>query len=608
MKHLLLIALLSPTLLFSQKIDDVTYLFPINPGQRNYLAGTFAEIRGSHFHTGIDIKTNQRTGLPVYATADGYISRVKISPTGYGNALYMHHTNGTTSVYGHLKSFEKKIASWVTNKQYEKESFKVDLFPQRDQFAFKKGDIIAYSGNSGSSSGPHLHFEIRDRNNMALDALSLGFSEIKDTRPPALKKIAFITLDKDARVNDFFGRQEFELIKTSGIYSVSVPIHLEGKIGIEIYAYDPMDGVSNKNGIIESNLFIDGKKYFGEVKKKLSFAKQRSILVHINYSATKKGSKKFNRLYKADGNEQSIYTTANKGIYFNTQKKIEILTTDDHNNTSTINITLADESPDTKPWISAKTQYENIMHLRSASEVAIKQDKWTSIAPYKTSGKDQYFLWDLRDGLPSELLINGDTIPTHLVGSIPPNQKLSYIQKEFELSLTEKSLFDTLYLGFEKSYNATKNLEFFSFKNYQDPIRSSIKVTLKPDKNYATNAAVFSNYGKNYYYQGGTWSGNTITFSTRDLGNYTILSDTIPPNISPQVVNKEKVSFRISDKLSGIKSYRAEIDGAFILMAYDPRKNLIWSKKRNENIPFQGEFILEVKDQSNNISTYKKNL
>ena len=142
----------------AQNGGDNYYLFPIKPGKKNFLSGTMGELRSNHFHSGIDIKTDGVEGLPVYAAADGHIARIKIAHGGYGNALYMLHPNGTTTVYAHLREFKGKLGEYIRNAQYKKESFTIELFPSKGQFSYKKGDILAYSGNSGSSSGAHLHF------------------------------------------------------------------------------------------------------------------------------------------------------------------------------------------------------------------------------------------------------------------------------------------------------------------------------------------------------------------------------------------------------------------------------------------------------------------
>ncbi|MEM0941645.1 MAG: M23 family metallopeptidase [Bacteroidota bacterium] len=604
----LLVLILSIHVSQSQELELHDYLFPINPGQQNYLSGTVGEIRYSHFHTGIDVKTGGKTGLPVYATKDGFISRVKVSPVGYGNTIYMQHPDGWYSVYAHLESFEKKIDKWVTEKQYQKETFAIDIYPAKNQFTFKRGDIIGYSGNSGSSSGPHLHFEIRDPNNNPIDVLALGFQEISDNIPPVVKKIAFITLSEDARINDYFGRQEFELVKKGTYYTTSIPVHLRGKIGIEIYSYDPMNGVTNRNGIVETELKIDEVTYFKEVKKKLSFATQRSTLVHYNYCATKKGSGKFNKLYLSDGNELSFYEEINHGIVFENQNKIEIATTDSHGNTSLTKIELIEKPGNVKPWISQMELTENYLHLRSTQSVSIKLSEWKSLKPYKSSGVDSYFIWDLRKGTPGSIFLNGETIKTGYTATLPSYQQMNYIHKDFEMTLSSRSLFDTLYLSFEKEYDSIRKLELFHYKNKIDPIRSTITMKLKLEKAYHIDAAVYSIIGKRYKYIGGDWKNGNITFSTRELVTYTVLHDSIPPKITPKLVSQDHLKFRIKDDLSGIKSFKGEMNGEFVLMNYDPKRNMIWSKKRNRNIPFEGEFILQVIDNSNNKTTYTNRL
>ncbi|GAB4237279.1 MAG: M23 family metallopeptidase [Ekhidna sp.] len=591
-----------------QEIEPIEYQFPINPGQQNYLAGTVGEIRSSHFHTGIDIKTGGRTGLPVYAVADGFISRLKVSATGYGNTIYLQHPNGTFSVYAHLEAFDPQVEEWILKQQYLKESFDVDLFPEQDQFAFNKGDVIGYSGNSGSSSGPHLHFEIRDQFHQPIDVLSLGFKEIRDRIPPVVKKIAFVSLSKDARINGFFGRQEFDLTKKEGYYTTSVPVHLKGKIGIEIYSYDPMDGIPNKNGIVKTALLVDGDTLFSELKKVLSFSKQRNTLVHYNYEAYKKGSKRFNKLYLSDGNEQTFYKKINRGVTFISQKRITIVTTDSYENQSLTKISLSREIPETKPWVPEMEVFENFIHFRSNQPVSILLSEWKSLTPYLTSGEDKYYIWDMRDGLPKSVFLNGETTETFFAGTIPSNQKISYVQKEFEMELTNRSLFDTLHLVFEKEYDSARNLELFHFKNHTQPLRSSLSITLKPDKMYHYDAAIYSVFGKRFNYMGGVWESENISFETRDLVTYTILRDSIPPKITPRVINQNDLKFRISDDLSGIKSFRAEINGQFVLMYYEPKRDLIWSKKLDKNIPFEGELILTVEDNSNNITTFTQQL
>ncbi|MEM6643610.1 MAG: M23 family metallopeptidase [Bacteroidota bacterium] len=608
MRYLIPLIILFPILLHGQQAKDHSYLFPINPGQQNFLAGTVGEIRSSHFHTGIDIKTGGKTGLPVYATTDGFISRIKVSARGYGHTLYLQHEDGNLSVYAHLENFVPKLKQWVISRQYIKESFDVDLFPTAHQFDFQRGDIIGYSGNTGSSSGPHLHFEIRDAQQRPLDVLAMGFEEIKDSRKPIVKKIAFETLAEDARVNGYFGRFEFDLTSVDGSYRMTQPLHLSGKIGIEIYSYDPMNGVPNKNGIIETTLKVNGVTKFSENKSPLVFSKQRSTLVHYNYEASQKGSRRFNRLYIADGNEQTIYNKRNRGIIFTGKSKIEIYTTDSYRNTSSTVITTADTIPPFDPSLRAMDRIGNFLHFKSDQTVSIKLDEWRSLQPYQKDGLNGYYVWDLRMGTPKSAFVNGQTISTSLVGTIPPKQALTYVQQEFDLKMEAQSLFDTVYLTFEKEYDTIQALELFKFKNATEPLKRNVKITLKPEQNHHIDASVYSVFGKKKYYAGGTWQGDNITFSTRDLVTYTILRDSVPPTIKPRSVDQSQLSFYIRDDLSGVSSFRAEIDGAFVLMYYEPKRNLIWSEKLDKNIPFKGQFILEIIDKANNKKKYKRNL
>jgi murein DD-endopeptidase MepM/ murein hydrolase activator NlpD len=603
---------------FAQK-EEGYYLFPINPGQQNFLAGSMGELRSSHFHAGLDIKTGGVSGLKVHAAADGYISRIKVSTGGYGHALYMSHPNGTTTVYAHLSKFSPEIDRYVLNRQYQEETFEIQLFPERNQFQFKKGEVIAFSGNTGSSSGPHLHFEIRDAQQRILDPLEFQFDEIKDNITPQMQHIAFVTLDGSARVNGTFGRYEFDVIKTKNSYKTRVPISLKGQIGIEVYAYDLLNGVYNRNGIAHTTLVIDDDTVFSETKNRLSFNKQRNILVHMDYARYRSGGRKFNKLWVDDGNTHNIYDIPGKGFSFtDTTHQVKIYLRDTYGNISTFETTVNNRKvvnpPD--PEMDLYEIYRNHLHIKAAhtgtpSLVSMYfNGKPTSITPYREDRKVAYYLWNLRKGLPDSIDVNGKMHQTNIYSMIPSEREISFYNHDFDFLVNKYSLFDTLYLQFEKSYDSTNNLEVFKFQNWKTPLRSAVDIRLKPAKTYPEKTArVYGTYGgKIGSYQGGEWENGAISFSTRDLAGFTIAEDTIAPVITPRIIKSNQLYFKINDDRSGIKAYKATLDGQFLLMHYEPKQDLIWAVRKDENIPIKGEFILEVEDNTGNKSVFKRNL
>ena len=262
------------------------YIFPIKPGQRNSLSGTMGELRSNHFHAGLDIRTDGRTGLRVYAAADGYISRISVSRGGYGNALYIAHPNGTTTVYAHLQEFKGPIADYVRQMQYEKQSFELTLYFKPTEFQVKQGDVVALSGNSGSSGGPHVHFDLRDENQDLLNPLKYGFDEIVDTTPPEVRKVAFKTLDIDARVNGKFGRFEYPVTRVGNDYTLETPVDVHGLVGMELFAFDRLDKTRFRYGINYLQVKVDGKLTYSHDISTFSFSDQRNILRHMDYVLT----------------------------------------------------------------------------------------------------------------------------------------------------------------------------------------------------------------------------------------------------------------------------------------------------------------------------------
>ena len=254
---------LSCTFSFAQLPVKGYLLFPIKPGQVNYLSANMGELRPNHFHAGIDIKTDFTTGLPVYAAQDGYISRIRISSYGYGNTLYITHPNGLVTVYAHLERFSADIQNYVISFQYANETFELDHYLPKGQLNVKRGDVVAKSGNSGSSGGPHLHFEIRDSLEHVLNPLQFGFTEIKDSQTPIFQKIAVKPLNINARVQNEFALKEWTASKkTDGTYGIPATIEAYGSVGLEIKVHDRMNETSNSYGVNCIELFVNGEEVF----------------------------------------------------------------------------------------------------------------------------------------------------------------------------------------------------------------------------------------------------------------------------------------------------------------------------------------------------------
>ncbi|MDW3210941.1 MAG: M23 family metallopeptidase [Reichenbachiella sp.] len=596
------------------------FMFPVRPKQENYLAGTMAELRSSHFHSGLDIKTSGITGLPIYAAADGYIQRIRVALGGYGNALYLvHPENGTVTVYAHLKSFNEDIADYVRKQQYAEESFAVDLYPEKNQFLFKKGDVIALSGNSGSSSGPHLHFEVRNLRHRALDPLEYGFEEIVDKTPPVLASVAFVTMDEHARVNGMWGRIEFDVITDeNGNASIEEGISLFGNIGIEIYAYDKFDGARNRNGIRYQTMLFDGKPAFTQRIDQLSFSTQRNILVHTNYKRSREGGRRFNKLYKDTGNKLSFYATNDQSgllrIFDPMEHQIDIRLEDAYGNINQVNLKINDNgferSRDWKHTYALDNEgfdlFKHWLEIESVegycdANFYVNGEKQTVGMAYYTN-TSHHFLWDLRKGLPDSAQLCGKTYDFNLVESIPSEQKMKWEGEDIKISFPKYSLFDTTYLRYEKTERS--GFEVFDLNNRTTPLRQFATVYLKPEGVYdLIKSGVYSITSKNQLgFVGGEWEGDELVFKTRDLVPFTIATDSIPPKIIKKPSRAGRVKFKIEDEMSGIHSVRATLDGAWLLMNYDAKSGYIWS---DETVEITGQFSLAVKDNASNISRFE---
>jgi hypothetical protein len=574
----------------------------------------------------MDIKTSGRSGLPVYATRDGHVSRIKVTPGGYGHALYILHKNGETSVYGHLLRFREDIGKYVRQEQYKKESFQVDLFPDKSTFQIKKGDLIGLSGNSGSSQGPHLHFEIRDENQRPQNPLKKNFSEIKDNIPPVVYEFALKTMDINSRINNEFGRIEYKVKKNGKDYFYDKPIEVNGKIGLQIKAYDKFNGALNRNGIPYITVEMDEEKIFSVQIDSFSFSDTRHVVNYYDFEARRHKNGIFQKMYLDDGNQLPLYPLVkdNGFIVINDEDihNIKVYLKDVYGNQSVFSFTLKGSPPatqvskitDRSPDKIITSLYEKYLKITApissgtANHCLLYSNRMMyEIIPSYQSEEHAVYIWDMNLGQPDSLNVCDISKDFNFEVMIPSTVDFNFYNKVFDIHSFRRSLYDTLYLEVEYSILPDKNTEIFTIGNTTTPLANPIRITFKPklDYNSSEKYALYSTVDYNHFaFQGNNWEDNKITISTKYLGSYTILEDTISPTIKPVQIDRKKVSFKINDDLSGIKEYNASLNDRWILMHYDPKRRFIWTETLESNNPIAGAFKLTVEDNAGNINEY----
>ena len=527
-KYFLLIIIL----LASTHVHAQDYQAPLD--FRMLLSGTFGELRSNHFHAGIDIKTEGVEGQKVYAIADGYISRIKVSTWGYGKAIYITHPKtGHTSVYAHLQRFSAKIDSIVKKEHYKKESFEINFYPNAAALIIKKGEVIALSGNSGGSAGAHLHFEIRDtKNEHPINPLQFGF-KIADNIAPILKKLKIYALDTTL-IDGYRKSKIITINKKDNNYSISEIPTINGAFSVGIFTYDKLNDSYNKNGVYSIKLCVDSNICYQFKVDELDFSTSRYINAHVDYKEKKESKNKYHRCYRLPNNKLSNYSNLiNEGIISIKDTLIHSIyleVTDIHGNTSTLNF-----------------------KVKSTNNP----------------------------------LLNRCPLPKDTINPIFSLGKVNIFKKEnVELHMETFSLYEPLRFHYNTTdsvdgvFGEVHHVHFNNtpvHKKYVLSIKADVPDTLRNKTYIAT-----TDMKGNFWHIGGKWKDGFLRTKTREFGDFCIITDTINPeikgvNIFPGKVFNTQTSIKltIKDKNSGIKSYRAEIDGKWILMDYDYKRNLL---------------------------------
>ena len=525
------------------------------------LSSNFGEIRPNHFHTGLDFKTNGSIGYRLYAIEEGYVSRIKISPYGYGRAVYIDHPNGITSVYAHISAFSAKLDSIILKAQEKEQNFAIDLYLKKDELKVSRGEIFAFSGNTGGSGGPHLHFELRDtKTEKALNPLLYGF-DIADHRAPEMRNLKVYGLtEKGYRIP---GKElEFRLTKSGSGYKlanseITIPANFVspgGGIGFAVDAIDRFDGASNPCGLFGTYLIEGNDTVFGQKINGVFFEESRYVNTHTDYEAYQSARKKYHKLFKTSENPLSIYTFKGSGIIVpgpENEKTIKIIAFDAAGNESVVQL-------------KAKWNHSNVFSNQTpfSEKEIIRPD-----SDYDFEG------------------IKGSI-------EVPENCVYEPVEAKFHED-------DYLHLG-----------------NRNTPVQNAMEITilkskpLHPVEKYYIN--VKSPDGKNHAldteYKNGEFKANSNFF-----GTFQLFIDTLPPTVNfsslkaNQQLKSRTIKLSVYDSQTDIADYDLFIDGKWYPLEFETKGSyLIFSVPAE--ISGKHHLHIIVKDSCNNTSEFKEDI
>ncbi len=601
------------------------FSFPIKPGQPNSLSGNMGELRTNHFHAGLDIRTEARIGLPVTVAAEGHVYRVRVSSYGYGNVVYVRHPNGMGTVYAHLDRFGPAIANYVRRAQYQQQSFVVDLFPESGELPLRRGQQVGWSGNSGSSGGPHLHFEIRAPDEKVLDPLRFGFSEIADDVAPFLTLVGLRPLEANARVAGVFDLQLIRPTARGRHYGLPAPVEAFGLVGLEIEAFDRQTRSGFRNGVAYVAVHVGDSLAYEMHLETFAFDESNQINVHKDYGAFVQEGAKRQRCYLTDGNVLPFYrTNADRGalrIAPGRDYPVRITLRDVMGNTTYCNFIIrgvgparvlaVDPDPAANQVRFAYSLQENLLRIEaenlpgtSRPAVMYSQRQKLVLPPAYARGRSTFYLWDMRRGLPDSLRADGHTAYFSFRGVAFPGQPNVIRHGRVTVEVPSEALYDTLYLEIDDEPEALR------LHNYAVPLREPITVRWQAnlsglDLEPRTQAYLSS--GTRRSHVGGQWAGDTLVFTTKKLGTFLLAEDRDLPLVRPVRVNSREAVFTVADAQSGIADFRATLNGQWLLMNYDHKRNLLWAETADGG-PLQGQFRLEVTDQAGNRQIFERSI
>ena len=520
------------------------------------LSGNFGELRSNHFHSGIDFKTQGVEGKPIHSVQDGYVSRISVSPWGYGNGLYITHPDGTTTVYGHLQKFSQKITAYLKEKQYEQESFNVNLSLTPDELPVKEGELVALSGNTGSSGGPHLHFEVRDtETEEPMDPIEYYKDLIKDTQAPKIQGIMVYSMPGKGVVNGSRRKLELKPVTAkNGKQTLTGKIEAWGEIGLAVKGYDYMDNTSNIYGIKDITLTADSQVIFHSNLDRFAFDESRYLNSFTDFEEWKEHRSFYIKSFVDPGNRLRFIESLNRGILTIDEPRTYHLTyqlADAFGNTTQLSIQIEGKE---QPIPEVDTENTELFHWWSDNRFGAKGIRLT--IPKGNLYDDLYFHYSVKED-------SAALGATHILHNKPVA-----FHKSAKLSLRLQT--DTL-----------ENKQQYGIVRLQNGRRS---------------------------WTGGVYRNGWVDADIKEMGSYTLGQDLVPPTITPlnpaTWVSKQAIALRLSDNLSGVHTYRGEIDGQYVLFEMNSKSVITYHFDKERLARGKHTLKLVVTDACGNQSTY----
>lgn len=519
------------------------------------LNANFGEMRPNHFHMGLDLFTNRKVNQPVYAPADGYIARIKIDPNGFGRALYINHPNGYTTLYAHMNSFTPEVEAYLKEQQYVNEKWKIEVIVPSGKFKVQKGRFIGYSGNTGASEGPHVHFEIRKTaNDNCINPLQFGFN-IPDNIDPVITRLA--VYDRDKSTFEQWPQQVvFRKVKDTFKIANAVIKTAASKVSFAIAAYDKVNGFANTLGFSNAVVYDNNNPVSGFLIDDIGYDMTRYLNAHIDYRIKTNGGPYLQHLSALPGNRLDIYKKWNDdGLIDLSDGAIHFIT------------------------IRVKDAYGN-----------------TSVAGFNIE----------QSGAAVEANLPGDLMK--------PNEVNVYENEELQVYISEKGLYDAIHFIYSKSplanglYNVLSDV--YNVQNTSIPLQDSMIIGIKAERKINgddVNKVLMYHTGKKKPDVAKAWFKNGwFTSKFREFGNFQLVLDNEAPKISGNIFNGANLSkaplikFTVTDNYKEIKNFRAELDGKWLLFVGNGNS---FTYRMDEHCP-KGEHELKVtaEDEAGNVS------